>query len=117
MEKLQLTIDKQQAQALCQALETYTRLHLGQIDAVMENFRELTWKERRAIHSFTRRYIFKEHPENGGPGIAHDDTEVKAKLAYEIMSVVKHAWSNGRDPFPVSGVPLPTVRLLTEGEI
>jgi len=109
MKKYKIEITEKQKEVIERALDTYIRLMIGQIDAVVgDNFRELSWEDRRFIHETARQFLFNEYPPNGGPGIGHPDTNIKAKIAYEVSEVLKN-----KSPLELSGEPFPTIGLLS----
>jgi hypothetical protein len=105
--KYTIEITEKQKEVIVRALETYVRLMIGQIDIVVgDNFKELSWDDKKIIHETARKFIFKEYPPNGGPGIGHPDTDVKAKIAYEMGDILKN-----KLPLELSGEPFPVVNI------
>jgi hypothetical protein len=105
--KYLIEVTEKQKEVIERALDTYVRLMIGQVDiAVGDNFRELSWDEKRIIHETARQFLFNKYPPNGGPGIGHPDTDIKAKIAYEVSDVLKN-----KTPLELSGEPFPIINI------
>jgi hypothetical protein len=97
MKKYTLELSQEHIQPLLQALDTFTRLKMGQFSTVFEVFPELSYDDRDAIHRAIRQVIFKDmHLGVFSPELSQD-----AKVAFDIYQVVRNAraWDNmGKDP-------------------
>lgn len=90
MSDYQLTLNKDQAKLVQQALHIYARLHMGQFAIVMEEF-SLSHQQREDIENFIKPLTHPNDPPNCYPGVASQN---KSANAWDIMQVIRHqvAW-------------------------
>jgi hypothetical protein len=104
-----LTINKEQARIMCEALEIYSRLKHGQISELRELFRDrwcapdspFNWSTEPLLDSL-KAVIFPELPKNAYHGVG-SKIYPESSVAWDIMQVIRHrlAWdrlkAEGRD--------------------
>jgi hypothetical protein len=108
-----LTLTIEQAQAVVQACDLYTRIGLGQFEEVARLLRMGYIKPERDTSSDTFSAMgvmvdrsmrdAKEvigHPRNGSFGIGHKRVSITAHRAFEVEKVLDQALSMHRDPNP-----------------
>jgi hypothetical protein len=104
-----LTINKEQARIICEALEAYSRLKHGQIDELRNLFRD-RWCKPNGSFNWNSEYlfdalksvIFPELEKNASYGVGNK-IYPESTVAWDIMQVLRHrlAWdrlrAEGRD--------------------
>jgi hypothetical protein len=109
--QVHLTLTPQQAQAVIDACDLYTRMGLGQLEEIA---RLVSWGAIRpaggGIATGQLRDSIEElmmqakkvlcHPRSGSFGIGHSFVPVNAKRAYEVEKVLDKALSEHREPNP-----------------
>jgi hypothetical protein len=104
-----LTINKEQARIICEALEVYSRLKHGQIDELRNLFGD-RWCEPNGSFNWNSEYlfdalkgvIFPELEKNASYGVGNK-IYPESTVAWDIMQVLRHrlAWdrlrAEGRD--------------------
>ena len=96
-----LKLNDKQASVVSRALDIYSRLLMGQIDNVLHEFPNLSYDERRHLHKIVRQYVFSELDESAYYGICSEQTDEKAKVAWDVQQVIRQAlsWDSlGKDP-------------------
>jgi len=104
-----LTINKEQARVICEALEAYSRLKHGQIHELRNLFRD-RWCEPNGSFNWSSEFlfdslkaiIFPELEKNASYGVGNK-IYPESSVAWDIMQVLRHrlAWdrlkAEGRD--------------------
>jgi hypothetical protein len=101
MKKYTIELSQEHIQPLLQALDTFTRLKMGQFNTVFEVFPELSWDDKELIHRLIRQVIFKDMHLNASLGVFSPELSQDAKISFDIYQVIRHAraWDNmGKDP-------------------
>ena len=90
-----IELSDKQVNVIQKALEIYSRLLMGQISTVLEEFRDLSYDDRQQIHIFARQYIFKEldSPHSFYSICNGEKIGDKAQIAWDIQQVVRQAVS------------------------
>ncbi len=101
-----LDISEEHAQILWDALELYTRIHMGQWKECVDNSLVpacLTTEARRALNSLA--FEFKARPSRTGyHGILSDTLVGKPRTAFDMEQVIRHCLSWSRRPHGEIGV-------------
>ena len=100
-----LTINKEQARVICEALEVYSRLKHGQIDELRNLFRD-RWCKPNGLFNWDSEYLFVElkariFPEldrNASYGVGNK-VYPESSVAWDVMHVLRHrlAWDRLKD--------------------
>ena len=100
-----LTINKEQARVICEALEVYSRLKHGQIDELRNLFRD-RWCKPNGLFNWDSEYLFVElkariFPEldrNASYGVGNK-VYPESSVAWDVMQVLRHrlAWDRLKD--------------------
>jgi hypothetical protein len=95
-----LTINKEQARVICEALEVYSRLKHGQIDELRNLFRDrwckpnglFNWDSEYLFHAL-KSVIFTELDRNASYGVGNK-VYPESSVAWDVMQVLRHrlAW-------------------------
>ena len=99
-DKYSLTINKEQARVICEALEVYSRLKHGQIEELRNLFRD-RWCKPNGLFNWDSEYLFVElkariFPEldrNAYYGVG-SKIYPEGSVAWDVMQVLRHrlAW-------------------------
>jgi hypothetical protein len=131
-----IEVSDKQAGVIMKALEVYSRMLMGQISTILEEFPDLSWDDRQYIHNIARQHIFKELDNSHAfYSISSDKINPKAQIAWDIQQVVRQAVSWHRagkklgedkrdwsemlgvdfdDPFPSNSEPLCKIERIEE---
>jgi len=124
MPDYQLTMSAKQAAAVSHALELYSRIGIGQVDTVAdEYFDHPKYMEiREALEGV--RVLVTGH-RGASLGITNARTPVEAKICWEVYQVIRQILAFARnpagghsvdfqDPLAISGEPLPAIQATDE---
>jgi len=94
-----LEIDERQARILNDALDLYSRIGIGQLEEIANNFRWFNdprlkdnWDKldiARSLLDSIKMLLFKQPP-NGSYGIYHPDVPDCYRVAWDIQKVIRH---------------------------
>jgi hypothetical protein len=96
MKKYTLELSEEHIQPLLRALDTFTRLQMGQFNIVFEMFPELDYASRDLVHKLIRTVVLKDIPMNASLGVFSPELPMDAKIAFDIYQTIRHtrAWGN-----------------------
>lgn len=117
MTTVQITVTIDQAQAMCQALELYARIGIGQFEEIAYLVRSgfvpmfNSGATGKPEHANAERCDWVaamcdgiknalQYPINGSHGIGHAHVSTSAHRAYEMRKVIEQALALHRDPNP-----------------
>lgn len=100
MTSVHLTLTEEQAYTLRDALETYNRLLMGQFNAVTDLFlaRDFDRKAAAAALLEARQTVMPELDPGGYHGIESREIPDRARIAFDVEQVLRHALSWHRHP-------------------
>lgn len=108
--KLQLELTEQQAIAVSEALDIFSRLGMGQLEIISEAVRMGTipspsigddyGKYKQVYHTISEIKELLGFPPGGSYGIHNRSVPVNSRRAYEVKKVIDKAVSENRDPNP-----------------
>lgn len=117
MDKIQLELTPGQAQAVCDALDAYSRLCIGQLEEVADlarlgvvpmsqphtdNERQLpsieVCEQLDMLMMECKRAL--GHPRNGSLGIGHPHVHLSGRRAYEVKKVLAKVVAEHQNPIP-----------------
>ena len=100
MTSVHLTLTEEQAYTLWEALETYNRLMMGQFNAVTGLFpaRKFDRKAAAAALLEARQTVMPELDPRGYHGIESREVPDRARIAFDVEQVLRHALSWHRHP-------------------
>jgi len=117
--RIQIEVTQEQAHAIAKALDTYTRICIGQFDFLADLFRDGTISIARRSSEEGERVLASPqqcnrieellnaikaeigHPSNGSNGIGHPDVSITAHRSYETYKALSQVLANLRDPNPM----------------
>lgn len=124
MTTVTLTLTEEQADILLTALDTYSRLKMGQFNAVTDLFpaRDFDRKAAAAALLAARQTVMPELDPRGYYGILNLEAGEQARVAFDIQQVLRHALAWHRrpeggigvcydDPYQTSRAPLIRVEI------
>lgn len=108
MSKYNLTINEQQAKVIADALELYSRVGMGQLEAVADHpdiqkrvykSSTLTFPDARDLFKPAKQTIFG-YSENGSYGITNFEINDCNRVAYDMVKVIMHrlSWDHAGNP-------------------
>lgn len=113
-----IEVDENQASAILEALDVYTRLCIGQIEVVGGMIRDETIPKHRMPSSNSERQVADHdalseidyhlnqakrilgYPANGSHGVGHPDVAMSGHRAYEVSKVLAKCLAEYRNPAP-----------------
>ncbi len=100
MTSVTLTLTEEQADILLMALDTYSRLKMGQFNAVSDLFpaRDFDRKAAAAALLAARQTVMPELDPRGYHGIESREVRDRARIAFDVEQVLRHALSWHRHP-------------------
>lgn len=130
MTDYQITVSKEQASLIQDALEIYSRLSSGQVGIALDiayNFK-LSWDQKRQAENLVKPIVFPELSRNAYYGVGCKESPMIAKC-FDMVQVIRHrlAWDSladkGRtepefrsvsydEPMQYSELPLPKIEKL-----
>lgn len=102
MKQYTLTLNEQQAEVLCQALDLFTRIGLGQFENVIDVFdrgAKRSVEDREAARRFIEdaKYALG-FTANASFGLRNERVEDVFRVAYDVNQVVQHRLAWDRNP-------------------
>jgi len=99
--KYNLTLTEQQAGILCDALDLYARIGIGQFEEILHifNFTKVAPEHRDTVEILL--LSAKEEiglPKNGSHGIHHPEVNDKFRAAFDLKQVVRNKVAWDRNP-------------------
>ncbi len=106
MTSVTLTLTEEQADTLLMALDTYSRLKMGQFNAVTDLFpaRDFDRGKAAAALRAARQAVMPELDPRGYYGIRNLEAGEQARVAFDIQQVLQHALAWHRHPAGGIGV-------------
>ncbi len=106
MTSVTLTLTEEQADILLMSLETYSRLKMGQFNAVTDLFpaRDFDRGKAAAALQAARQAVMPELDPRGYYGIRNLEAGEQARVAFDIQQVLRHALAWHRHPAGGIGV-------------
>lgn len=100
MTSVTLTLTEEQADILLMALDTYSRLKMGQFNAVSDLFpaRDFDRGKAAAALQAARQAVMPELDPRGYHGIESREIPDRARIAFDVEQVLRHALSWHRHP-------------------
>ena len=100
MTSVTLTLTEEQADILLMALDTYNRLMMGQFNAVSDLFpaRDFDRGKAAAALQAARQAVMPELDPRGYHGIESREIPDRARIAFDVEQVLRHALSWHRHP-------------------
>ena len=100
MTSVTLTLTEEQADTLLMALDTYSRLKMGQFNAVSDLFpaRDFDRGKAAAALQAARQAVMPELDPRGYHGIESREIPDRARIAFDVEQVLRHALSWHRHP-------------------
>lgn len=133
MDHYNLIINKEQAEVLITALESYSRMMIGQIDYALEplRFNNKIKADPKRLQQLCDeiKFLFTPFEQRGASyGIYSHEVDDSARVAYDIKKVIEHRLSfdrnpeggktvNFQEPRRTSQQPLPIISVLINKEI
>lgn len=106
MTSVTLTLTEEQADTLLMALDTYSRLKMGQFNAVTDLFPARDFDRGKAAEALrvARQAVMPELDPRGYYGIRNLEAGEQARVAFDIQQVLRHALAWHRHPAGGIGV-------------
>lgn len=100
MTSVHLTLTEEQAYTLWEALETYNRLMMGQFNAVTDLFPARDFDRGKAAAALleARQTVMPELDPRGYHGIESREVRDRARIAFDVEQVLRHALSWHQHP-------------------
>jgi hypothetical protein len=92
MKKFTIEMNEQHMRVMTAALETFTRLLMGQINIVFEQVPGLSYDDRQFMQLASRQVMFKDLPPNASYGIGNEKLDDRANVAYEMRGLIENAY-------------------------
>jgi len=92
--KWTLEINEKQAQVIQDALDSFSRAKLGQINYALEhvaNDLKLDRQTQELVHEYAKSQFFPELEKNEFYGIHSQEISDDARIAYDIIQVIRYA--------------------------
>jgi len=107
-----LTLSKEHAHAVLNALELYERIAMGQTQEIARCFKNKndTWQNQRAkrlepLLEELKRILFPDLPTNGYYGIMSERSGKQAHLCYEIFCSLRYCVAHNETPLKSGEIP------------
>lgn len=103
--RLQITVSPQQAHLIQKAMDLYTRMGIGQMEAVAEAINETNGTDCYpfAVYNPVREKLIEikesilHQPRNGNKGITHPDVAAAVKTVYDILKSIQKGIATAED--------------------
>lgn len=93
MKKFTIEMNEQHMLVMTAALETFSRLLMGQVDIVFEQVTGTTHDDRQFMQICSRRLsAFADLHPNASYGIGNEKLNDRANVAYEMKGIIENMW-------------------------
>lgn len=93
----QLTLNEAQAKVLIRALDSFSRIHIGQLETAITQILVAEYAQSEGLEGEFTRIRDKLMPSlagvplNGSHGIRNDQVSDEARIAWDLQKVIRHA--------------------------